>query len=153
VIAVDTDVLALHHIFERDQRQPATARFLERAEKSGWGVPIFSLLELCGLMATASHSAQAIRLFEMYLESPGVSILYPDVEASSADEFWGQQNAALLERIDRGMRLGDAAILWTAEATGCETLVTWNTRHYLRKTSVRVQTPDSWLAEGTGDGS
>jgi hypothetical protein len=65
LIAVDTDVLALRHIFKRDERHTVTARFMEQAEESGCGVPIFSLLELCGLIATASESSEAVRVFEM----------------------------------------------------------------------------------------
>lgn len=152
MIGVDTDVLAIRHIFKRDERYTVTARFLEQAEDSGCGVPIFSLLELCGLIATASKSTEAIKVFEMYLASASTLLLYPHVELLSAHQFWARQNAALLERIQRGLRLGDAAILWTVEATGCDTLVTWSTRHYLGKTSVLGQTPESWLTEATGDG-
>lgn len=39
------------------------------------------------------------------------------------------------------MRLGDAVILWVAETCGCKTLVTWNTRHFIGKTDLRVLTP------------
>ncbi len=152
MIAVDTDVLALRHILKRDERHTVTARLVEQAQESGCGVPIFSLLELCGLIATASESNQAIRLFEMYLASASTPLLYPPVELRSPHQFWAHQNAALLERIHRGLRLGDAAVLWAVEATGCDTLVTWNTRHYLGKTSVSVQTPESWLSEATRHG-
>jgi hypothetical protein len=149
LIAVDTDVLAIHHIFTRDKRHPVTTRFLQQASQSGYGVSIFSLLELCGLMVTASESKDAMRLFDMYLTSRSPVILHPPVALHSDDDFWARQNAALLNRIQRGMRLRDAAILWTVEATGCETIVTWNTRHYHAKTHVSVQSPDAWLAETT----
>jgi hypothetical protein len=152
LIAVDTDVLAIHYIFTRDKRQPVTTRFLERASESGYGVPIFSLLELCGLMVTASESKDAMKLFDLYLASERTGILYPPVALRSGDDFWALQNAALLNRIQRGMRLGDAAILWTVEATGCDTIVTWNTRHYQGKTHIPVQSPHAWLAETTSRG-
>jgi hypothetical protein len=152
LIAVDTDVLAIYHIFARDRRYPVTTRFLERVSVSGYGVPIFSLLELCGVMVTSSKSKDAMKLFDMYLASPSIGILYPPIAPRSSDDFWAQQNAALLNRIQRGMRLGDASILWTVEATGCETIVTWNARHYRGKTEVAVHTPHTWLEETSSSG-
>ncbi|MCX7840447.1 MAG: hypothetical protein N2559_13490 [Anaerolineae bacterium] len=145
MIAVDTDVLVIARVFTDDLRHAATADFLARHAKQGYGVPIFSLLELCGVMATARQTRAAIQLFEEYLLSPTVEILYPPVMLESETTFWANQNAELMKRIKRGMRLGDAAILWTVESTACEMLITWNVKHYRPKTSVIVQTPAEWL--------
>jgi hypothetical protein len=60
-------------------------------------------------------------------------------------------NEALLSRIERGMRLGDAVILWVAETYNCEALVTWNTRHFVEKTELPVLTPAQWLERFAGE--
>lgn len=145
MIGIDTDVLGIHYIFKQDGRYPATERFLRESEQVERGVPIFSLLELCGLVATARQPDEAVFIFEEYLASEHTSILYPQIEIASPQRFWARQNAELLERIERRVRLGDAAILWTIESTACEAFVTWNTKHYEGKTTITVQTPEEWL--------
>jgi hypothetical protein len=145
VIGIDTDVLGIYHIFKRDERYLATESFMHESEQFNRGVPIFSLLELCGLIATAKRPEEATEIFEEYLTSDSMSILYPEVETRSPQQFWAHQNAELLKRIQRKMRLGDAAILWTIESIPCEVLVTWNVRHYLGRTAVLIQTPDEWM--------
>lgn len=145
MIGIDTDVLGIHHIFRQDRRYATTERFLRESEPIERGVPIFSLLELCGLVATAGQPNEAMLIFEDYLASDHTSILYPQIEIASPQRFWARQNAELLERIERRLRLGDAAILWTVESTACETFVTWNTKHYQGKTTISIQTPEEWL--------
>jgi predicted nucleic acid-binding protein len=145
MIAVDTDVLVIHRIFQDDPRHAATADFVARTAPQGYGVPIFSLLELCGVMATAKQSQAALLLLEEYLTSATVQVLYPPMVLENVTALWAHQNAELVKRIRRGMRLGDAAILWTVESTACDALVTWNVKHYRQKTTLAVLTPDEWL--------
>lgn len=145
MIAVDTDVLVIERVFKNDPRHTATANFLARNALPGYGVPIFSLLELCGVMATAKQPQEALQFLEEYLTSSAVQVLYPTVVLDSITAFWSNQNAELVKRIKRGMRLGDAAILWTVESTACEALVTWNVKHYRQKTTLTVLTPEEWL--------
>lgn len=147
MICIDTDVLAIYHVFNRDARYPATHAFMERSKEASRAVAIFSLLEVCGVVATARQSEEAMKLFDEYLVSDDVRVLYPPVALSSSKEFWTYQNVELLERIERGMRLGDAAVLWAAESNACDIFVTWNTKHFAGKTTINVQTPAEWLEE------
>lgn len=107
MIALDTDVLSIYYIFHGDARYEATARFIEESEQLPRGVGIFNLLELCGIAASGGQPAEALRLFEEY-QGADVRILYPPIVVESQEGFWADQNAQLLERIQRGMRLGDA---------------------------------------------
>lgn len=147
MIAIDTDVLGIYHIFKQDPRYPVAASFMYQSEQAERGVPIFSLLELCGLISTARQPEEAMEIFETYLTSESIDVLYPPVDLSSVEVFWARQNAELLKRIERKIRLGDAAILWTVETCVCDALITWNTRHYKDKTSLPIQTPDEWLTD------
>jgi len=144
-IDTDTDVLAVCHIFRGDSRHRTARAFLSASATVERGVPIFALLELCGLAATAGKPDDAQEVFDCYVSADDIVVLYLPIPLASPQVFWEEQNAQLLARIKRSMRLGDAAILWTVETTGCEALVTWNTRHYAGKTSLRVLTPDEWL--------
>lgn len=147
MLGIDTDVLGIYHIFTGDPRYPAAHSFILKSETSPRGVSIFSLLELCGLMATAAQPEEARKLFEEYLASETITILYPQMETELPEGFWARLSAELMTMMERKMRLGDAAILWTIESNACEVLVTWNTKHYSGKTNVKVQTPEEWLSE------
>jgi hypothetical protein len=147
VVAIDTDVLSVYHIFQRDPRFKITSLFMEESREIERGVGIFNLLELCGVMATAGQIKRALRLLKEYHQRSDVKMLYPAVVLISEEEFWAQLNAEVTSRIERGMRFGDAAILWTLEANECELLITWNTKHFAGKTAINVQTPEEWLKE------
>jgi len=151
MICIDTDILAIYHIFKRDLRYQITRTFMRKSKGALRAVAIFSLLEVCGIMATAKQSKEAMKLFDEYIASEDVRVLYPPVALNSTKEFWAHQNAELLKRIERGIRLGDAAILWAAESNACDVLITWNTKHFVEKTALKVQTPEEWLREHGGD--
>jgi len=111
------------------------------------GVTIYNLLELCGILASASKLVEARKLFKQYLAAVDIQVLYPTVSLRSPADFWASHTEELMQRVERGMRLGDAVVLWVAEDTGCDALVTWNKRHFEGKTSLHLYTPTEWLQE------
>jgi len=54
-------------------------------------------------------------------------------------------NTKLMKIMRRGLRLGDAKIVWVGESNLSEALITWNTEHYKNKTSLKALTPEEWL--------
>lgn len=147
MIAIDSDVLAIYHIFARDARHGDSARFMSRSASHERGVTIYNLLELCGLLASAGRLAEAKGLFRQYLTATDIKVLYPVVHLESSADYWAFHNQDLMERIERGLRLGDAVVLWAAETAACDEVVTWNKRHFEGKTSLTVYTPAEWLAK------
>ncbi|MCX7792355.1 MAG: hypothetical protein N2378_17100 [Chloroflexaceae bacterium] len=145
MIAIDSDVLAVHHIFVNDARFPENSRFMERSASSERGVTIYNLLELCGILSSAGKAAEARMLFQRYLTAADMQVLYPPVHLGSLADYWASHNEDLMQRIVRGMRLGDAVVLWVAESVNCEAIVTWNKRHFDGKTSLQLYTPSEWL--------
>jgi hypothetical protein len=149
MIAIDTDVLAISLFYHHDIRFAETASFLRRVSPPT-GLCIYNLLELCGI--ARSHGTTARQLFQQYLSSPDIQVLYPPVVLLDLTSYWQHQIEAVLARVERGIRLGDAIVLWTVESCGCESLITWNKRHFDGKTSVPVMTPAEWLSrEGIDD--
>jgi len=116
-----------------------------KAFNTSGGVSIYNLLELCGIVASARKPADARILFQQYLTAADVEVLYPDVRLDSPVEYWSFHNEVLMERIERGLRLGDAVILWAMESSGCDELVTWNKRHFEGKSHLPLFTPVEWL--------
>ena len=74
-----------------------------------------------------------------------IEILYPKITLLSERRFWAVHNEEIMKRVERGMRVGDAAVLWAAESNACDALITWNTKHFGGRTAINVQTPEEWL--------
>ena len=145
MIGIDSDVLAIHHLFTGDARHRENALFMDKSSGHERGVTIYNLLELCGIVSSAGKPAEARTLFEKYLTAVDIQVLYPVLRLDSLTDYWAFHNEELMERIERGMRLGDAVVLWTVESAGCGELVTWNKRHFEGKTGLPVYTPVEWL--------
>ena len=148
MIAIDTDVLAISLFYHHDTRFTETIKFLEGMPKPA-GPCVYGLLELCGI--AKSHGRIARQLFQQYLSSPDTEILYPPVVLRDRTAYWQHQVEAVLAHIEKGVRLGDASVLWAAEAYSCESLITWNKRHFDGKTTLSVMTPAEWLSRALAD--
>ena len=88
MIAIDTDVLAVHHIFHNDPRYETTRDFFARIEGRPWAITVFNLLELSGIFASANKVAESKAVFEKYLRAGKISILFPVLTADDARHFW-----------------------------------------------------------------
>ena len=142
MIAIDTDVLAVHHIFHNDSRYAATRDFFARIEGRPRAITVFNLLELSGIFASANRAIESKAAFEKYIRAGNVLILFPVLTAGDAKHFWQVVTFECFDRIQKGMRLGDAAILWALETNQeVDAFVTWNTRHFKGKTSLKILTP------------
>jgi len=73
-------------------------------------------------------------------------ILYPSLDLKTPELFWVEYCVRIMAVMERGIRYGDAKILWVAESHDCDTLVTWNTAHYLTKTALQVITPREYCS-------
>ena len=67
MIALDTDILAIHHIFTWDPRRSVNEQFYQRV-KGNTATSIHNLLELCGLFSLAGLSQKADSVLEKYLK-------------------------------------------------------------------------------------
>jgi hypothetical protein len=124
---------------------------MQRSKELDRGTTIYNLYELCGILISSGKLAEGRALFEEYMTSKDIEILYPKITLFSERRFWAVHNEEIMKRVERGMRVGDAAILWATESNACDTFVTWNTKHFAGKTAVKAQTPEEWLAEHSKD--
>lgn len=142
MIAIDTDVLAVHHIFHNSPRYAPTREFFVKIEDRLKAVTVFNLLELAGIFASANRAKESRDVFERYLRADNISILFPALVVSSPTHFWQVVTSQSFARIQRGMRLGDAVILWTLETNeNIDAFITWNPKHFKERTSIKVLTP------------
>jgi len=146
MIALDTDVLAVYHVFHGDRRYETTRSFFDSINDRTKAVTIFTLLELCGIFSCANRAKDSKTLFDALVSAEDVVILFPDLLATDSRDFWSSLVSECFLRIQKGMRLGDAAILWALESNeNISDFVTWNTKHFNEKTSLRILTPSEFL--------
>jgi len=146
MIAIDSDLLAIFHIFKKDPRFETTKNFFISLTGQTKAITILNLLELCGIVSTATGGEDATRIFHEYSSSRDIEILFPNLTLKNDDDFWASLVSGCFSRIQRGMRFGDAAILWTLETNeNIDAFITWNIRHFKDKTSLKILTPPEFL--------
>ncbi len=74
LVVVDTDVLAIHHVFTWDQRYEINAAFLRRLENPA--TTIHNILELAGIICRARRTQYAARIYRSYMLSRRWTILF-----------------------------------------------------------------------------
>jgi predicted nucleic acid-binding protein len=142
VLFIDTDVLAIHHLFLRDQRRGENEKFLATIRDKKPNITIHNLLELCGLFAVANQSSKVSIVYREYLEAQVFNIFFP----RSVND-WPRRVEDILEAISRGHSYGDALVASAAEEGGVEIFVTWNTKHFEETINAKVQSPTMYLQE------
>ena len=146
MISLDTDVLAVYHVFHSDRRYETTKKFFDSINDQTKTVTIFTSLELCGIFSCANRSKDSKTFFDAFIAAEDVIILFPDLLTKDNSDFWSTLVAECFTRIQKGMRLGDAAILWTLEShDSVNQFITWNARHFKEKTSIKISTPSEFL--------
>lgn len=146
MIAIDTDVLAIYHIFTHDQRYEVTKSFMKISSRHDRGTTVYNIMELAGIVSAAGKSAVAKRILEMYVGAGDMHILYPSLALQTPELFWVEYCARIMAVMERGIRYGDAKILWVVESHNCDTLITWNTAHYQTRTPLQVMTPTEYCS-------
>jgi len=141
VIAIDTDVLAIHHIFTHDRRYSSTELFMNHSSDDVRGTTLYNLMELAGIVSSAGKSAAAKKIIETYMTAKDMRILYPTLNLKTPELLWVEYCTRVMMVMERGVRYGDAKILWVTESHDCDALVTWNTAHYLTRTPLKIMTP------------
>jgi predicted nucleic acid-binding protein len=144
VIVLDTDVLAIYHLFTHDQRYEATETFMKITGHQARGTTLYNLMELAGIVSAAGKAPAAKKILETYARAADMKILYPTLALQTPELFWVEYCAQVMAVMERGLRYGDARILWVAESNECSSLVTWNAGHYRNKTAVTIMTPEEY---------
>jgi len=146
VIVIDTDVLALYHFFVQDPRHEIAVSFMNETRKQARGTTIYNLLELAGILAVAGKADLGKSLVGTYATAADMQVLFPRPSSLSPDAFWADYTGDLVDMMARGLRYGDAKVLWVAERNDASCIVTWNTRLYRDRTPLPVLTPAEVVA-------
>ncbi len=144
MILLDSDVLAIYHFFTHDSRYQATRDCIDTVCKEDLAITIYNLLELAGIISSAGKVDLGKKIVTTYLNAADISVLFPRTGYISGDVFWEEYCSGVMDVIARGVRYGDAKIVWVAELYDISMIITWNTRHFIGKTSIPVKTPENF---------
>ncbi|MEM1944973.1 MAG: hypothetical protein QXX57_04485 [Nitrososphaerota archaeon] len=138
--AVDTDVLAIYHLFRKDRRSSVNERFLASVRGRAM-TTIHNVLELCGLFALAGMLSAVEEVQLKYLRiARDIQVFFPDPEPD-----WGLYVESLTKYIGRGLSYGDAVVAKAVEQSEAGFFITWNKKHFDKKLNIPVYTPEEFL--------
>ena len=140
MLFIDTDVLAIHHLFIRDRRRNDNEKFLSQVRVEKPIITIHNLLELCGLFAVANQIAKVPKIYQDYLTSDDFAVYFP-----KGFDDWPRYTEQLLDVVGRGHSYGDALVTSSAEEGGVQTFITWNTRHFKDRIEAEVISPNEFI--------
>ncbi len=143
MIFMDTDIFVIDKLFPNDERYGINKAFLNEAEEKF--TSIFNLFELLGIASFNLNEVELMKLFKGFGEVYGLRILYPSTAFISVNEFVEDLFERAFQKIKMKMNFQDALILTVAEEHHCSRFVTWNTKHFLDRTYLNVQTPKEFL--------
>lgn len=141
MILLDSDVLAIYHFFTHDSRYQATRDCIDTFCKDDVALTIYNLLELAGILSSAGKADLGKKIVTKYLNAGDMRVLFPRKGYISGDVFWEEYCSGIMDVIARGIRYGDAKIIWVAELYDVSMIITWNVRHFTGKTSIPIKTP------------
>ena len=143
MIFIDTDIFVIDKLFPNDDRHEINKAFLNEAEEKA--TSIFNLFELLGIASFNLNEVELTKLLSGFGEVYGVKLLYPSTAFISVNDFVENLFEQVFQKITLKMGFQDALILTVAEEHQTSRFVTWNTKHFLDRTHVKVQTPKEFL--------
>jgi hypothetical protein len=142
VIALGSDVLAIHHLSLRsDPRWRENEEALARLRGTPKALSIYALLDLVGLVSRHVSERSSRDLYLGYLRSEEHTILFPPHHDS-----WEEHIDTVMRFLARGMNYRDALEAMALEATPeVELYLSWKTS-LSGRVAVKTQTPSEYLA-------
>ena len=148
MVLLDSNVFVIDRFFPRDTHYQSNKNFLNALQHIEAGLSLFTLLELCGI-SSFNLSAKELKtwLYDFSTVYP-VHVLDPWGTGRETNQEWlGLFIGDLMDNITKKMTFGDAVLLREAEQYSVEAIITWNTKDFVRRTSVPVFSPAAYLRQ------
>jgi predicted nucleic acid-binding protein len=146
MVLLDSNIFILDRFFPRDSLYPQNKAFIEKLASIDASISSFTLLEICGVasfrLSTDELSSWLFGFGAIY----SVSIIdLHGLRTHDAETWWSIFVSDVAANIAKKMTFGDAVLLREAEKYGADTIVTWNTKDFARRTRLTVLTPTGFL--------
>ena len=143
MIFIDTDIFVIDKLFQNDERHEINKEFLDDAKEKS--TSIFNLFELLCIASFNLNEVELMKVLKGFGEAYDLKILYPSTAFISVNGFVEALFEAIFQKIKLRMNFQDAIILAVAEQHQCTGFVTWNTKHFIDRTYLIVQTPKEFV--------
>ncbi len=154
MVFIDTDVFLPEFAFHRDPRHEANAHFLRSVRDHSPAITVYNLMEILGQLSF-NLSAERLAQWRLWLQTAyRLTVLWPDPDQSEAAIFFEREiyEQPLARMQAQRMAFLDALILNLVERVlDARVFVTWNARHFQKKSSLTVLTPVEYLAQHQTD--
>lgn len=150
MVLVDTDILLIDFRYHRDRRFGVNSAFLSSVQAQEPGITVYNLMEFLGQMSFGTSPAKLVKWDLWLRDEYGLRVIWPVAGGRDADRFFHEeiydQPFSKMLGAGRGMAFNDALIIGLAERTpGINTIVTWNARHFVTETTLKVKTPEQYV--------
>ena len=148
MVIVDTDIFILEFRFQRDHRYSINNQFLSTIKATGGGITIYSVMEFLGKMSFNVNPDRLVDWRSWLQDAYNLTIIWPEVRGIDADGFirYLLFNRPFERMCRTPIAFVDCLILDLAEQVEeAQTLITWNAKHFMGKTSLAVKTPQEYL--------
>ena len=149
MVIIDTDILIMEFRYQRDTKYPINKQFLSIIRATGGAITVYTLMEFLGNMSFNMNRSKLTRWRSWLRDAYNLAIIWPEAQGIDADSFtYSLIFEHPFKRMCRSpVAFVDSLILELAEQVEeAETLVTWNAKHFVGKTSLTVKTPEEHLA-------
>ena len=146
MILLDSNIFIIDRFFHKDTIYPQNRAFIERLSELEAAISVFTLLEICGVASFNLSSRELKHWLYQFSDVYSIVILDPfGIETQTAANWVEAFLSEISEKIFQKMTFGDAIILREAEEYKTEAIITWNTKDFIRRTSIPVLTPETYL--------
>lgn len=146
MILLDSNIFIIDRFFRKDTLYPRNRTLFERLGALEAAISVFTLLEICGVASFNLSSRELKHWLYQFPTVYSVLVLDPfDIDDQPAAGWVRAFLTEVSEKISQNMTFGDTILVREAEKYRAEAIITWNTKDFLRRTSIPVFTPESYL--------
>ena len=150
MVVIDSDVLLLAFAFANDSKQEVNRAFLEAVQTAQPATTIYNVMEVPGQLSFNLSPERLDQWQSWLVDAYQLTIIWmaDDGLKMGKESFREELYERPYQKI-RSVRMPfmDALIISLVErAPDVECFVTWNAKHFKGKTSLKVLTPEEYLA-------
>lgn len=145
MILIDSNVFLIERFLPRDFRYSISQQFLDFQKEIESCTTIYNVMEICGLASFMLSEKELAAYFYYFDKKYRLHVLYPQTPSVSAKEFFDSLLQTIFNKITLKMSFVDDAILSLAEELRIDSIITWNEKHFLDRTSITVCSPEDFL--------
>ena len=146
MVLLDSNIFILDRFFPRDLLYSQNKAFVGKLASIDGAISSVTLLEICGAASFRLSASELSAWLFGFGAIYSVSVIdLHGLRTNDAEAWWSTYVEEVAANIAKKMTFGDAALLREAERYNVEAVVTWNTKDFIRRTTLTILTPTAYL--------